>query len=179
MTSNGMEDEIRPMDDRERPTDDALRLGRYHDDEATPDERTRVERTLAASETERETLAFFGALGGGLRHGRPSGAPAGLGSRVMATIRRIADDHPLIRLLPSMRRIAAVAAAAILIVGALWWLGRDASDSIGTVRAGWQAVARPDPIGRGTAPDRFYLPRLDALYRLSGDRPATTEGDDR
>lgn len=177
MTSKGMEDEIRPMDDRERPTDDALRLGRYHDDEATPDERTRVERTLAASADERERLAFLETLGSGLRHGQPAAAPVGLGARVMATIRRIADDHPLVRLLPSMRRIAAVAAAAIVIVGTAWWLGRDPADSIGSVRAGWQAVARPDPIGGGATPDRFYLPRLDALYRLSSD--PKTEGDNR
>jgi len=125
--------------DESRHPDDPL-VGRYHDGELSPAERAEAEREIAGSVSRQEELGWYQRLGAAFRHGAPAGVPAGLGARIMLRIRAIeASDHPLVRLLPLMNRLA-VAAAILILVAAAIVLARHASPKPGApgVRGGVQ-----------------------------------------
>jgi anti-sigma factor RsiW len=105
--------------DESKHPDDPL-VGRYHDGEFTPAERAEAERRIAGSAPLREELGWYRRLGAAFRHGAPAGAPAGLAARIMHKIRAMeTSDHPLIRLLPLMNRLAVAAAILILVAAAV------------------------------------------------------------
>ena len=101
-------------------------LSSYHDDELPPAARAEVEQRLADSPRLAEELHWYQRLGGGLRHGVPTTAPAGLRGRIMAAVRTLAEsDHPLVSLTPFMTRLAVAAAVLLLVASAVFWLQQD------------------------------------------------------
>lgn len=145
-------------------------LARFHDGEATPAEREDVIARIETDSDAREHLEWLATLGAGMR--RFSGVtPAGLGGRIMDRIRKMqAEQHPLVTLMPHMRK-AAIAAVLLIGVGAIVIAMAGpkarADERVAEKRS---FVSRPDPLGNPAPAARFYRPRLDALYGLDTRR---------
>ena len=145
-------------------------LARFHDGEATPAERDDVTARVASDANAREHLEWLATLGAGMRR-FGAVAPAGLSGRIMDRIRKMqAEQHPLITLMPHMRK-AAIAAVVLIGVGAIVIAmagpKEPESDRVAEKRT---FVSRPDPLGGSAPAARFYRPRLDALYGLDTRR---------
>ena len=127
-----------------------LQLARYHDGELGPAEATEVERRLADSPEAVAMLAWYRRLGASLRFGLPERVPAGLCSGVMGRIRfRRSDDHPLVSLLPLMRRLAVAAALLTALAGAGFMLQRGKAEASDGPRR-LVSVERSRSLGRVT-----------------------------
>jgi anti-sigma factor RsiW len=156
------------MNEPEPRTDDLpperdLRLARFHDGELDAAEAAEMEERLGDAPDQAETLAWYRRLGGALRAGAPAGAPAGLSAVIMRRIRGgRSEDHPLVSLLPLMRRLAVAAALLTAVTGAGFWLQRGRAEAGDTPRR-MVSVEQSESLGRVTmeirAPARGRLLR--------------------